>query len=516
MVVDAYWNEDGSLSLEYVFTFENNASGHPIDFVDVALPNGTYDINSITAFVDGNQVYDISAEDFLGEGNYGVAIGTAPYVIPRGGLGVVQVRIGKITNVLHTASEGENYASAVFRPAYFTTATGSTDMTVTFHLPPGVQSEEPRYFASPSGFPDTPESDFDSDGRIFYRWHNPNANSSTSYEFGASFPKSYVPESSIVTFNVNDVLSKIRLESFIPIICIASFAGLIGWGIYNENRKKMKYLPPKISIEGHGIKRGLTAVEAATLLEEPLDKIMTMILFSVIKKGAAEVTTRDPLELKMLQPIPEDLNSFEKDFLHAFTETGAIRSKELRDMVVALVRSISEKMKGFSRRETIDYYREITRRAWAQVEAADTPEVKSKKYEEVMEWTMLDRNYDDRTRDVFRNQPVFVPVWWGHYNPTIGGSSFPKTTAAPSGSAGAPSIPGADFAASVVTGVQSFSSKVVGNISDFTSRVTSVTNPAPKYTSSSRSGGSRGGGGSSCACACACAGCACACAGGGR
>jgi len=30
--------------------------------------------------------------------------------------------------------------------------------------------------------------------------------------------------------------------------------------------------PPKISIEGHGIKRGLTAVEAAILMEEPLDR----------------------------------------------------------------------------------------------------------------------------------------------------------------------------------------------------------------------------------------------------
>ena len=61
----------------------------------------------------------------------------------------------------------------------------------------------------------------------------------------------------------------------------------------------MQYMPPKIAIEGHGIKRGLTAVEAAILMEQPLDKVMTMILFGVIKKNAAEVVTRDPLEIKM-------------------------------------------------------------------------------------------------------------------------------------------------------------------------------------------------------------------------
>lgn len=77
-----------------------------------------------------------------------------------------------------------------------------------------------------------------------------------------------------------------------------------------------------------------------------------------------------------------------------------------------------------------------------------------------------------------------------------------------------PTLPGSTFAASIVTGAQGFSSGVIGNISDFTSGVTRVTNPPPKSTSSSRSRSS--GGGSSCACACACAGCACACAGGGR
>jgi len=71
------------------------------------------------------------------------------------------------------------------------------------------------------------------------------------------------------------------------------------------------------------------------------------------------------------------------------------------------------------------------------------------------------------------------------------------------------------------TGIRTFSQKIVGDLGNFTKKVTNITNPAPVYKSSSRSSGSyksggRSGGGSSCACACACAGCACACAGGGR
>jgi len=188
-------------------------------------------------------------------------------------------------------------------------------------------------------------------------------------------------------------------------------------------------------------------------------------------------------------------------------------------------------MKGFSRKESIAYYQQIIETAWKQVEAADTPEVKSAKYEEVMDWTMLDRDYDDRTRRTFSGGPVFVPVWWPRYDPSFpsqtGTSSRPAaSTPSASGSGGGggislPNLPGSDFAASVVKGVQSFSTGVVGSLTDFTSGVTNRTNPLPKPTSTPSSTKWRGGGSGgsfhcACACACACAGCACACAGGGR
>ena len=187
--------------------------------------------------------------------------------------------------------------------------------------------------------------------------------------------------------------------------------------------------------------------------------------------------------------------------------------------MVSLVRGVSEKIKGFSRQETVAYYRDITKRAWEQVEAANTPEVKSQKYEEVMEWTMLDKDYGDKTQEVFRNMPVFIPMWWGHFDPGFGRAAAGPVGAPAPASVGTPRVPGADFAASMANGVQTFSSKVVGNINEFTSSITSVTNPPPKVsTTSSSRGGFGGGGGHSCvcACACACAGCACACAGGGR
>ena len=182
-------------------------------------------------------------------------------------------------------------------------------------------------------------------------------------------------------------------------------------------------------------------------------------------------------------------------------------------MMVNLIKSVGKKMKGFSHKETLAYYKNIVQRAWKQVESADTPEVKSQKYNEVMEWTMLDGEYEDRTREVFHTGPVFIPIWWPRYDPGYSGPSVsPSSVPAPTQRGGTPSmptLPGSAFAASVVTGAQNMSSSVVGNITDFTSRITNQTNPVPKSSGSSYSGGG-------CACACACAGCACACAGGGR
>ncbi|HEX2995858.1 MAG TPA: hypothetical protein VHP14_13615, partial [Anaerolineales bacterium] len=310
---------------------------------------------------------------------------------------------------------------------------------------------------------------------------------------------------------VSSLLGKLIPNAFCCFFAFMFFGMPILNAIGNQ-RRKLQYMSPKIAIEGHGIKRGLTAVEAAILMEQPLDKVMTMILFGVVKKGAATVAKRDPLQVEVTSPAPEGLHDYELNFLDAMKETDtAARRKSLQTMTVSLVRSVSEKMKGFSRKETIEYYKRIMETAWEQVQKANTPEMQMSFFDQQLEWTMLDRDYDDRSRRIFTG-PVFVPMWWGHYDPTFRTGPVATSGGARTSGSGRTSLPGADFAASMVGGVQTFSQKVIGNVQDFTGRVTNVTNPPPKPSSS----GSRGGGGRGCACACACAGCACACAGGGR
>ncbi|MGD8865337.1 MAG: hypothetical protein PVI81_07080, partial [Anaerolineales bacterium] len=278
-VVDVYWESDGTSRIIYEFVFTNMPSGDPIDFVDVATPNNNYDLSTITATINNQPIGHIAPSEYI---DVGIELGLGSMSIQPGETGTVRVSIGRVSNVLYEDTEEDEYASAVFSPTRFDRdlVEGATDLTVRFHLPPQVQPDEPRWHGSPSGWPaDRPAANLDSQGRVQYTWNNPDANAYTQYKFGASFPAEYVPEDAIVTapaFTINEDL-------IFGLCCgggvLLGIIGFISLGVWQSRRRKLDYLPPKLAIEGHGIKRGLTAVEAAVLLETPLDKVLTMILF---------------------------------------------------------------------------------------------------------------------------------------------------------------------------------------------------------------------------------------------
>lgn len=539
--VNFYVESDGSVFIEYTYTFYNDPSADPIEYVDIGMPNDNYSISQIFAEIDGNTITDITSSPYV---NHGYALGLGSRSIQPGASGTVHTVAGPVSGMLYfgQVDAEEDYASFQFSPNYFDSdlAYGSTDMSVNLILPPGLKAEEPRYF-TPQKWPgsDEPISGMTSDGRAYYQWQSKDATSSREYIFGGAFPARLIPQDTIVKepSGFENLIGAVGNFFSSGSVCFCGFflifIGFFVLSIYQSTvgvkKRKLKYLPPKISIEGHGIKRGLTAVEAAVLMEQPMDKIMTMILFGTIKKNAATVVKQNPLTLEVAPTLPEGLRSYETEFLEAFKiEKLADRNRKLQDTMINLVKSVTQKIKGFSRKETVAYYEKIIQEAWNQVETAETPEVKVEKYDKYMDWTMMDGDFNDRTERTFSSGPVFVPVWWGRYDPTfrpaastsagIPGGQATVSTSGGGKSVSMPSLPGSAFAASMINGVQTFSAGVVGDLTRFTSGVTEKTNPIPKTTSSSigKGGGFHGGGGGGCACACACAGCACACAGGGR
>jgi hypothetical protein len=55
-----------------------------------------------------------------------------------------------------------------------------------------------------------------------------------------------------------------------------------------------------------------------------------MILFGVVKKGAATVARREPLQVDVTSPTPEGLHDYESNFLSAMKETDPAKQDRLR------------------------------------------------------------------------------------------------------------------------------------------------------------------------------------------
>lgn len=519
--VNLYLEGNGTVLIVYDMTFTCDLGADPITDVDIGMPNSSYSLADTRAWIDGVELTNITTSPYV---NPGVAFGLGSHAIRPGKTGTLHVEV-PVQDMFYQDSDDEEYASIEFVPHYYGSeyVHGTTRLEVTFHFPPGVTEQEPRYhklqFSS---------AGFDDQERAFYTWTNDSANSSQGYKYGASFPKKYLAEGVVQkppAFNINFG----SLCSSPVLWCALVGGGMFGLtilGSASQKRRKMQYLPPSLGVEGTGIKRGLTAVEAAILLEAPLNKVLTMILFSLIKKGQIIVESQKPLKVQLTPlagtsgnaPLGDaQLREYETDFINAVEPDGTLKEKELREMVIDLIADVNKKMTGFSRKESVAYYQDIAARAWQQVEAADTPEVLGARWGEGLEWTMLDKDWDDHTRRAFQDRPVVLPHWWGGYRPWIsagGASSKPSvpTSSSPGQPVTLPTLPGADFANTVVSGIENAANTVVGSVERFAGGVTDKTNPLPVASSSTRSGG----GGRSCACACACAGCACACAGGGR
>ena len=134
------------------------------------------------------------------------------------------------------------------------------------------------------------------------------------------------------------------------------------------------------------------------------------------------------LKLKVLPPyenktgtIDNPLRYYEIDFLNALRADGTLDEEKLAKAVMFLRDTVEQKMQGYSRKDTVDYYRKIVTQAWTQVEQAGTPELASNAYDEQLLWLMLDPNQRTRTETAFQNRPFTPnPLWfWWWYGYTI-------------------------------------------------------------------------------------------------
>jgi hypothetical protein len=555
VVMEATVQPEGGAILYYRIDFQNSVTGHSIDIIDIGLPQDAYNTGLMKAWVNGQ-----SAPGPIQSSQYvkpGVEVHVGNLAIPAGSSGTFEFE-APVPDLVYQDTTRKDYASFQISPTFFGEqyVEGTTDLTIRVVLPPGLKPEEVLYQDVPfTG------KEVNQDGSVVLSW-NVNRPFTSSYRVGVSFPKRGMQK--VVSLSISELLlrwwrSTISTEVrggllvagaialliiymrftggtgcvfFLPVLIGAAIfffkvdaAEVLIWPVLlvlavivetARKRRRSKYLPAIASVEGGGIKRGLTAPEAAVLLEFPLNKLITLVLFGMLKKGVIRQTSKDPVIFEVVDPTPVDavLHDYEKEFLKQLrkSKVQTINNVDFTKPLQSLIDSVAKRMVGFDLDETQTYYKQIISRAWKEAQEVGEIEAWQKKMDEKVDWMMLDPDFTGRFQPY---QDRYIPRSYRPINIGTGAASSPGRSSSAQGTTRF-----SDVASSVSGWFQNTAAGAVGTLEGQKGGVLnfgSIDQAIGKAMASSGGGSGRsGGGGGGCACACAGCACACACAGGGR
>lgn len=498
-----YINQDGTIDLTYNVTL-TLSSGANINYVQIGQPKGDFTVGqAVDQF--GHQ---LQATDDSSGNDYKVRVNLNQPL--TAGNTIWFTVTTNVAGMISNDTQNPGNFGMKFAPEWMTVPIN--DVRVQIVLPPNVIVSEvittQNFYNSTSIV----------NGRLAVYWEKPVLQPNEQFIVGVSFPAKYLPDFNPVQSGLGG------LEILLLLFGIFVFAILvIGFIIFVA--RKSRYLTPTVSMETLGIKRGLTAVEASYILDLKPTQIVTEILYSLLQKRAVWTQeTKPSLKLRVLPPFENKtgttenpLRYYEIDFLNSLKDDGTLDEEKLAHTIMFLRDTVEQKMRGYSRKDTVDYYRKIVAQAWTQVEQAGTVELTSNAYDEQLLWLMLDPNQRSRTETVFRDR-VFQPNplwfwWWYGYSQYHPHPTYKPNVEIPTQSGKPPAIPGAEFANNIATALENTSSNIVVSLEKFAN---AIVPPPPKASHEpARHGADCVCACAACACACACVSCACACAGGG-
>ena len=504
--VQIFINQDGTIDLAYNVTL-TLTSGDAINYVRLGQPKGDFTIGEAM----DQYGHQLQTSDSSSGSNYQVQVNL--YQPLTAGNTIWFTVTTNVAEMIYNDTQNPGNYGMQFIPQWMSVPIN--DVKVQIVLPPNVGINEVKTL---------PDKDWNStstvEGRVAVFWQIPVLQSNEQYLLGVSFPSIYLPD-----YNPAQSAGGIGLETIVSFIVLPIVAFIVIIMVIQAVRKS-SYSSPKISIESLGIKRGLTAVEASYLLDMKPPKIVTEILYSLLQKRAVWTESTNPsLKLRIMPGYgnktgtdENPLRYYEIDFLHAIRDDGLLDEKKLARTFMTLRDTVEQKLRGHSRRDTVDYYKKIVAKAWSQVEQAGTVKLTSNAYDEQLLWLLLDPNYRTRTETTFHDRPFQPsPLWlwyWYGYSYYNAHPTYKPNIEAPTKAATPPTIPGAQFADNIATAVEKTSSTIVTDIEKFANSILPMEPSKASHTPARREAGCVCAC-AACACACACVSCACACAGGG-
>ena len=362
--VKIWINQDGTIDLFYNISITLE-SGNSIGMVAVGQPQPNF---NITNAMDQNSHTLVTVDASYGD-YYAVNVTLHSPLLA--GQTVWFTLTTRVAHMIWEDTTNPGNVGMKFIPTWWEQAS-VYDLRILIVLPSGVNQSMVRTLEQVPWNGTQPEDD---KLAIFFTKQNLLPNE--QYLVGVSFPKQYVKKYDAQPTGLVAFFQQYGTA----LLTFGFFAAVIGAVVYVVRKKP--YLIPKISMETLGIRRGLTAVEASYLLEMQPTKIVTEILYSLLQKRAIWVESTNPsLKLKVMQPFQDKhgtsetpLRYYEIDFLKALKEDGTLEEEKLAHTIMFLRDAVEQKMRGYCRRDTIDYYRKIVTKAWEQVQHAGTSEL---------------------------------------------------------------------------------------------------------------------------------------------
>lgn len=582
-------NSDASVRIAYDITFENAPGAHPIDIVDIGTPDARYDLGNVRATIDGALLRDVRPSSYIAPG---FEVHLAPMAIPPGGRGTLHVEFTMPDRVYQDTTRSD-LASLRMTPTWWGDpyVLGTTDLRIAFQLPRGVKPDEVLH----QGVNFTLKALSDEGTLVGWRFPDARMNDSHAgrgaYRVAASFPKRDLSRVVVKTkldmllewfaasaparwtlgavvlallgfaffrftggtgFSVFAVVAIAAVVVFavspgLHLLSLPLVVALAALGEWARARRRGDYMPPIAEVEGGGIKRGLTAPEAAALLELPIGRVLGLVIFGLLKKGVLRVRREDPLVVDLdeaYRPGPADradadaraafrrqvaqqrgvvIHGYEPAFLDDIElhPGRPVHEIDFSAAMRGLIERVASRMKGFDVSDTQDYYRAIVRRAVELASSVGEIAQRQRTVDRNFEWILIDDGYPT----VFRG--------WGYRPPWMRPAGLPRAapgappTAAPSSPAAPPTL--TDVSASFARWSENTFGRIAAGITPGALRVGGpgggfidlsgadrLTGQFFQALAESAAKGGGGGGGGGCACACAGCACACACAGGGR
>jgi hypothetical protein len=434
MRLQVFVQPDASVRLLYEIAFTNMAVRQPIDIVDIGLPHDNYDLNNMQAWIDDVPLTDIRHSEFV---KPGVEIHLHGREIPPDGRGILKFE-ATIPDLVYQDTTREDYASLQITPTWFDSqfVSGVSDVWVVVHLLPGMELDEILY----QNVPFTDKIYFEENPVVAW-----NATQAATGPFlvGVSFPKRGMER--VVTLTPLELAAKwlednptIWMGLTVAVMILFSvlffrFSGMTGFSLFiilavgliwllinnaaslffaipatliglgaNEyylGRRKKSYLPALAHVEGGGIKRGLTAPEAAALLEMPLNKLLGLVIFGLLKKRVVTILKDEPLTVAVSESFRAASLSSKKErdkqrraaaqeagvvlhlYEHGFLDMIeakpdlAVHKMDFSGPMRVMLKHTGSRVSGFNINETKEYYRKIVRRAVTEAQTiGDLPE----------------------------------------------------------------------------------------------------------------------------------------------